>query len=149
MLPLCRTVVTSDSLVTRDVFYTGNPIKERCTVISRIAPTFLRFGSFEIAKENDPVTGRPGSSPGNLDLIRTLANYTLEMFYPEIWKQDNSMENKYSRMYREVSWLLMSSVLHFISVMPFVCVVRLVFPKNIFPVALLDDNLGIGLSANS
>lgn len=27
-----------------------NPIQERCTVVLRIAPTFLRFGSFEIFK---------------------------------------------------------------------------------------------------
>ena len=44
------TCVTSDSRVVRDIFYDGNPIRERCTVITRIAPTFLRFGSFEIFK---------------------------------------------------------------------------------------------------
>ena len=44
------TCVTSDSRVVRDIFYDGNPIHERCTVITRIAPTFLRFGSFEIFK---------------------------------------------------------------------------------------------------
>lgn len=36
------TIVTSDTRVIRDVFYTGNPILERATVITRIAPTFIR-----------------------------------------------------------------------------------------------------------
>lgn len=32
------------------------PWQERATVVSRIAPTFLRFGSFEIFKKEDPLT---------------------------------------------------------------------------------------------
>lgn len=35
-------VVTSDSRVVRDVYYSGNPLNERCSVVLRIAPTFLR-----------------------------------------------------------------------------------------------------------
>lgn len=35
-------VVTSDSRVVRDVYYNGNPRHERCSVVLRIAPTFLR-----------------------------------------------------------------------------------------------------------
>ena len=34
--------ITSDDRVTRDILYNGNPIQERCTVITRIAPTFIR-----------------------------------------------------------------------------------------------------------
>lgn len=36
------TCVTSDSEVVRDIFYDGNPKKERCTVVLRIASTFIR-----------------------------------------------------------------------------------------------------------
>lgn len=35
-------VVTSDTTVSRDMFYDGRPRDERATVITRIAPTFLR-----------------------------------------------------------------------------------------------------------
>ena len=38
--------VTSSSVVQRDPFYDGRVIDEACTIITRIAPTFLRFGSF-------------------------------------------------------------------------------------------------------
>ncbi len=34
--------VTSESKVVRDIFYSGNPIREKCTIILRIAPTFVR-----------------------------------------------------------------------------------------------------------
>ena len=37
------TCITSDDYVVRDIHYNGNPIQERATVISRIAPTFLRY----------------------------------------------------------------------------------------------------------
>ena len=72
------TCVTSDSYVIRDIFYDGHPINERCSVILRIAPTFIRFGSFEIIK---------APSQGNMAIIRTLTNYVIEFFYHEIWNQ--------------------------------------------------------------
>lgn len=50
-------IITSDSRVTRDAFYSGNPQQERCSIVMRVAPTFLRFGSFEIFKATDPTTG--------------------------------------------------------------------------------------------
>ena len=37
------TCVTSDDYVIRDIFYDGNPKQERCTIITRIAETFIRF----------------------------------------------------------------------------------------------------------
>ena len=38
-------------------FVAGNAIAEQATVITRIAQTFLRFGSFEIFKPTDSTTG--------------------------------------------------------------------------------------------
>ncbi len=59
------TIVTSDTRIVRDPLYNGNAIEERATVITRLAETFIRFGSFEIAKATDPMTGRAGPSAGN------------------------------------------------------------------------------------
>jgi uncharacterized protein YdiU (UPF0061 family) len=50
-------IVTSDTKVVRDILYTGNPVEERASLVLRIAPTFFRFGSFEIFKATDPHTG--------------------------------------------------------------------------------------------
>ena len=50
-------LVVSDTTVARDKLYTGNVIYEKCAVVLRIAPTFMRFGSFEIFKAKDKYTG--------------------------------------------------------------------------------------------
>lgn len=77
-------VVTSDSRVLRDIYYSGHPRHERCSVVLRIAPTFLRFGSFEIFKQADEFTGRQGPSYGRDEIRRQMMDYVIEMFYPEI-----------------------------------------------------------------
>jgi uncharacterized protein YdiU (UPF0061 family) len=41
-------VVSDQTLVERDPVYTGNVIHEKCAVVMRVAPTFIRFGSFQI-----------------------------------------------------------------------------------------------------
>ena len=43
-------LIVTDTLADRDPFYNGNIIQERCAVVLRLAPTFWRFGSFEICK---------------------------------------------------------------------------------------------------
>ena len=40
--PSAGSCVTSDTRIIRDIFYDGNPIREKCTIILRIAPTFIR-----------------------------------------------------------------------------------------------------------
>jgi uncharacterized protein YdiU (UPF0061 family) len=46
-------LIVSDSYTQRDPLYNGNVIDEKCAVVLRIAPTFFRFGSFEIFKGLD------------------------------------------------------------------------------------------------
>lgn len=84
------TCVTSDTRVLRDIFYSGNPIHERATIITRIAPTFLRFGSFEIFKTTDPHTGRDGPSANRKDLFLQLLHYTISTFYPHLLPSSSS-----------------------------------------------------------
>jgi uncharacterized protein YdiU (UPF0061 family) len=78
------TCVTSDTWIQRDVFYTGNVIDERATVVLRIAPTFIRFGSFEIFKPADLITGREGPSVGRKDVLLTLLDYVISSFFPDV-----------------------------------------------------------------
>lgn len=79
------TVVTSDTRVQRDIFYSGDVIQERATIITRLAPSFFRFGSFEIARKEDAQTGREGPSAGNWALLQKLLEYTCRHFYPAIY----------------------------------------------------------------
>jgi len=95
--------ITSDSTVIRDVFYDGNPQHEKCTLVLRIAPTFLRFGSFEIFKPMDEHTGRQGPSVGRPDILTKMLDYTVENFYPEIWSSHSSTKSEmYVEFYKEI-----------------------------------------------
>ncbi|XP_072097480.1 selenoprotein O1 isoform X2 [Mobula birostris] len=98
------TCVTSNSKVIRDIFYDGHPKYERCTIVLRIAPTFLRFGSFEIFKPVDEHTGRKGPSTGRNDIRIQMLDYVIETFYPEVqhaYRQDKAQRN--AAFFREVT----------------------------------------------
>lgn len=95
-------VVTSDSMVLRDVYYSGHPRHERCSVVLRIAPTFLRFGSFEIFKQADEFTGRQGPSYGRDEIRGQMLDYVIEMFYPEIQKNFPNHVERNVAFFREV-----------------------------------------------
>ncbi|GFO46223.1 selenoprotein o [Plakobranchus ocellatus] len=97
------TCITSDSRVYRDIFYDGHPTHERCTIVLRIAPSFLRFGSFEIFKPEDSATGRKGPSVGRKDILVKMLDYAVENFYPEIWtKHKDDKPVMYVEFYKEV-----------------------------------------------
>ncbi|KAK2517008.1 hypothetical protein Q9966_014787 [Columba livia] len=98
------TCVTSDSKVIRDIFYDGNPKNERCTVVLRIASTFIRFGSFEIFKPPDEYTGRKGPSVNRNDIRIQMLDYVISTFYPEIQEaySDNSVQRN-AAFFKEIT----------------------------------------------
>jgi uncharacterized protein YdiU (UPF0061 family) len=65
-------VRTGDAVV-RDMFYDGNAEAEPGAIVCRVAPTFLRFGSFEIF-----------ASRGEHDVLGALARYAIETHFPEL-----------------------------------------------------------------
>uniref|UniRef100_A0A3Q0RHN7 Selenoprotein O n=1 Tax=Amphilophus citrinellus TaxID=61819 RepID=A0A3Q0RHN7_AMPCI len=96
-------VVTSDSRVIRDVYYNGHPSNERCSVVLRIAPTFIsRFGSFEIFKPADEFTGRQGPSYGRDEIRGQMMDYVIEVFYPEIQQNYPDRVERNVAFFREV-----------------------------------------------
>ena len=68
--------------VIRDIQYSGNPQKEQGAVVVRTAESFLRFGHFELL-----------SARNQTDLLKQLADYTIENFYQEVNSESNP--NKY------------------------------------------------------
>jgi len=66
-------VVLTGETVLRDMFYDGNPQWEPGAVVCRVAPSFLRFGNFEIfAARND------------VDTLRQLVDYSLRNEFPQL-----------------------------------------------------------------
>ena len=66
-------IVTTGEPVERDMFYDGNPKDEPGAVVCRVAPSFTRFGHFQIF-----------TSRGDMDVLRQLANYTICTDYPHL-----------------------------------------------------------------
>jgi len=65
-------VETGESVI-RDLLYDGNARPEPGAVVCRVAPTFLRFGNFELLARRDDVA-----------LLERLASYTLRTYFPEL-----------------------------------------------------------------
>jgi uncharacterized protein YdiU (UPF0061 family) len=59
--------------VVRDMFYDGNPQAEPGAVVCRVAPSFLRFGSFELP-----------ASRGEVDLLRQLVDFCIARDFPAL-----------------------------------------------------------------
>jgi uncharacterized protein YdiU (UPF0061 family) len=74
-LALCT---TGESAI-RDPMYQGVNVSEPTAIVTRVAPTFLRFGSFEILADD-----------GDVPSLKTLTQFCIENFYSQIAKQYGS-----------------------------------------------------------
>jgi uncharacterized protein YdiU (UPF0061 family) len=81
-------LVATSELVTRDMFYDGNPENEPGAVVCRVSPSFLRFGNFEIhAARNEP------------DILKQLADYCISRHFPHL---DLAAGDVYLRWFEDV-----------------------------------------------
>ena len=55
--------------------------------------TSFRFGSFEIFKTRDHVTGRTGPSVGRIDVFHQLLDYTIKSYFPQVWQPRTTITN--------------------------------------------------------
>ncbi|XP_054911445.1 selenoprotein O2 isoform X2 [Poeciliopsis prolifica] len=95
-------LVTSDLLVGRDPLNNGERIPERCSVVMRLAPSFIRFGSFEIFLGQDEFSGLQGPSAGRHDIRARLLDYVIESFYPRIQQAHSNRKERNLSFFREV-----------------------------------------------
>ncbi len=65
-------VATGDDVV-RDVLYDGNPAPEPGAVVCRVAPSFTRFGTFQLP-----------ASRGDVELLRSLVTFTIRTDFPHL-----------------------------------------------------------------
>lgn len=81
-------VLTGDDVL-RDMLYDGNPEFEKGAIVCRVAPSFVRFGNFELfARRQD------------FENLKKLTDYTIRHFYPHLG--DPSKET-YIEFFREVT----------------------------------------------
>ena len=65
-------VATGESVV-RDMFYDGHPKEEPGAIVCRVAPSFIRFGNFELP-----------ASRGDVELLRQFTDFTIHRDFPEL-----------------------------------------------------------------
>lgn len=66
-------VINTGEKVLRDMFYDGNPKLEPGAVVCRVAPSFTRFGNFEIF-----------SSRGEITVLKQLLDFTIRTDFPHL-----------------------------------------------------------------
>jgi uncharacterized protein YdiU (UPF0061 family) len=80
-------IVTGDEVI-RDMFYDGRPKAEPGAVVCRVAPSFLRLGSYEIF-----------TSRGDIDNLKKLVDYTIETDFPHLGEPGKDI---YLAWFREI-----------------------------------------------
>jgi uncharacterized protein YdiU (UPF0061 family) len=81
-------LVLSGDQVLRDVLYNGNPAYEKGAIVCRVAPSFIRFGNFELF-----------ASRKEQENLKKLTDYTVKHFFPEISSEG---KEKYLQFYKKV-----------------------------------------------
>ncbi len=66
-------LVATGEQVMRDVLYDGHPASEPGAVVCRVAPSFTRFGHFELL-----------AARGDVELLKRLADFTIRSDFPEL-----------------------------------------------------------------
>lgn len=76
-------VATGESVM-RDMFYDGNARFEPGAVVCRVAPSFIRFGNFQIF-----------TSRGDIENLKRLVDYTITTDYPELGPPNETTQAKW------------------------------------------------------
>jgi len=81
-------LVATGEPVERDMFYDGNAQDEPGAIVCRVAPSFVRFGNFEILAANE-----------ELEELKRLADYVIRTHYPELGEPSPGV---YARWFEEI-----------------------------------------------
>ncbi len=89
--------LTGDQVL-RDVMYNGNPAYEKGAIVSRISPSFLRFGNFEIFAARNDVKN-----------LKILTDYTIRHHFSHL---GNPSKETYVIFFKEVSERTLDMIIH-------------------------------------
>jgi len=95
-------LMTTGETVLRDMFYDGHPRDEPGAVVCRVAPSFTRFGNFQIF-----------AARGDHDTLRRLADYTLTHDFPHLGAPS---PESYLAMFTEVCQRTAEMIVHWMRV---------------------------------
>ncbi|MBU4394985.1 MAG: YdiU family protein, partial [Proteobacteria bacterium] len=95
-------VICSGELVERDMFYDGHPQDEPGAIVCRVAPSFLRFGNYEIL-----------SLRGETTLLKQLVDYTIRTDFPHLGEPSTAV---YLEWFREICRSTAAMIVHWMRV---------------------------------
>jgi uncharacterized protein YdiU (UPF0061 family) len=95
-------LVRTGAEVVRDMFYDGRAAPEPGAIVARVAPTFIRFGNFQLM-----------AASGEIDNLQALADYTIRHHYPELGEPSPAV---YERWFAEVARRTAVLVAHWMTV---------------------------------
>ncbi|QDV49645.1 protein adenylyltransferase SelO [Gimesia fumaroli] len=95
-------LVLTGEQVERDMFYDGHPKLEPGAVVCRVAPSFLRFGNYQIF-----------SSRGDIETLRTLVDFTIRTEFPHLGEPSRDV---YLNWFAEVCRRTADMIVHWMRV---------------------------------
>lgn len=98
-------LVTTGEQVMRDMFYNGNAAYEPGAIVCRVAPSFTRFGNFQIF-----------AARGDNETLTKLLDYTIATDFPHLEDGDTSKNESYIRMFHEVCRTTSELIVHWMRV---------------------------------
>ena len=90
-------VLTGDQVM-RDIMYDGNPAYEKGAVVCRVAPSFIRFGNFQIF-----------TSRGDFKTLKELTDFTIRHYFPGI---ELGTKEGYVEFFKQVATRTMAMIIH-------------------------------------
>ncbi|WP_422107189.1 protein adenylyltransferase SelO [Winogradskyella sp.] len=84
--------------VLRDMLYDGNAAYEKGAIVCRVAPTFIRFGNFELFAARQDYKN-----------LKRLVDYTIKYFYPELGEPSKAT---YIKLFGEVANRTLDMIIH-------------------------------------
>ena len=81
-------LVATGDVVVRDMFYDGHPQEEPGAIVCRVAPSFIRFGHFELP-----------AARGDVALLRRLVDFTIARDFPQLAGEGEAL---YARWFAQV-----------------------------------------------
>lgn len=90
-------VLTGDEVL-RDIMYNGNAAYEKGAIVCRVAPSFIRFGNFQIFAWRE-----------DLENLKLLTDYTIKHFYPHLGAP---AKETYVEFFREVCERTLDLMIH-------------------------------------
>ncbi len=95
-------LVSTGEHVVRDMFYDGNPKPEPGAVVCRVAPSFVRFGNFQIF-----------AARGEIDVLQRLVDYTIRTDFPHLGEPSRAT---YLAWFEEVCRTTARMIVHWLRV---------------------------------